>query len=192
MRALFVILILSVTLAGLSACALFARPTPDPLIPTVPPRAVVRPGANPSATAVAATRVALLASATPAPTATEPSATATPAPTATEPPATATPAATTTSLPASPTATRAAPVSPATATTAPAPPTVRATATAPAVQIGGSAAWGLPGSSRGRVGVGMPHLGIGSFGWGMRRRAGTSIGPPSPVPIRGPMSRLRA
>jgi hypothetical protein len=164
MRTWFVILSLSVTLAGLSACAVFARPTPEPLIPTVPPGAVVRLGANPTATALVATRSAALAFATPAPTATEPPATATPLPT--ELPATAMLAATAAPLPASPTVTRAAPVSPATATTAPAPPTVRAPATAPAAPVSGSAAWGLPGSLRERVGVGMPHLGIGSFDWG--------------------------
>jgi hypothetical protein len=96
---------------------------------------------------VAATRVALLASATPAPTATEPPATVTLDPTATEPPATP-----------------AAAISPPTATIAPIASPARA---APTLSAASSSTWGLPGSPRGRVGVGLPLLGIGSFDWGV-------------------------
>lgn len=157
MRKLSVVLMLMVALVGLMAYALFSRPVPaprpDPLVPTVPVR-VEQPGASPSAAAVVATRVALLASATPAAT-------------ATVPPATATASSTATSAPASPTATHTAPVSSATMTMTPSPVPPPATPTATVAQVGvSSTTWGLPGSSRGRVGVGMPHLGIGSFDWG--------------------------
>lgn len=151
MRTLLVTLLLSAMLAGLAACSLFSRPTPEPLVPTVPARVRAQPGASPSAAAVAATRVALLASTTPVPTAT-----------ATPIPATPTPA------PASPTTASAVATSPATAPVAPTPSPVRVTPTVLAAQIGGGvpATWGLPVSVRGRVGVGMPLLGIGSFDWG--------------------------
>ncbi len=127
-----------------------SSPTPEPLVPTVVSLSTRSPHAEPSATAVVATRLALLASPTPTFTLT-----ATAAPTA---PAAATRfAATPTPAPGA----RATGVTPtAAATVAPSP-----TPVTPAGHVGTSS-WGLPTTLRGRVGVGLPLFGIGSFDWG--------------------------
>ncbi len=131
-------------------------PTPEPLVPTVVPRGTGSPHPEPSATAVVATRLALLASPTPTPTLTATADTMTLAAAASlaETPS-ATPIAQTTAV--APTAAQ-----PAATTAVPSP--VPITPMAPIT--GGMSSWGLPTTLRGRIGVGLPLFGIGSFAWG--------------------------
>ncbi|MGC8781895.1 MAG: glycosyl hydrolase, partial [Anaerolineae bacterium] len=172
MRNLKISLLILVALVAIAGLLYALRPLPppapaDPLVPTVPPRRWPWSPADGAASAAAATRLAASPTVSVAPIPV-PSAVVSSVPTTspTRPAATAT----STVVPVTPSL---APVTPrpslAFTPTAVAAPAVAATPTgaAPTWTVAdGSSAWGLPMSLRGRIGVGVPLRGIGSFPWG--------------------------
>jgi hypothetical protein len=166
MRAAIVAFLVLVVVAGLAAFLWLSRPqtrAPEPLVPTVPSQAERQPGLSPAvATGVVTTRLALLDSPTPMPTATaSPAPPTVAAPTVAAPSPSATLAAATAAL--IPTATTMVAITPTPLPPSPIPPSRTPTATAARIGI---STWGLPASAQGRVGVGVPLQGIGDFDWG--------------------------